>query len=552
VHIEKLVIRNFKKFQNATFEFNSDTNIIVGDNDSGKSTLLEAIEACMNCTIHGRPLAGELTAEFFNNQTVQAFLDSNEDQKTADKLPEVLIEAYLADAPEELRGTNNSLNENCTGIFVKIGISPELEPTYGRLLADGKVNSLPTEFYSVEWFDFAWRKLNKFVNPAKILCVEPDRLHPTFGKNKYINNILNETLNEASRSTLNFAYRQTKTQFDADAEVVRINAALDNDHMITSKSLKITTDVKSNSTWESNLHLAVDDVPFAHIGKGEQCQIQIKLALHNNADTLDLVLIEEPENHLSHMSLNKLISYVELHHAGKQLFLTTHNSYVLNKLSMDKLCLIGANYTRLKDLDAGTIKRIKRLPGYDTLRIVLAQKAILVEGPSDELIVKKLFKDKHGKLPEEMGIDVIVVSGLGFKNYLNIAKIIGTQTIVIRDNDGDYQANVINWFSAYEDAAHLQVSSAQDDTWNSLEPALIETNGETIQTLERFAQVALSAQKKAEYDDLDDLEGKKVFLKDLFKDDGGKKVDSAIRVFDSDQNSITYPDYIRKALELAE
>ncbi|WP_417458015.1 ATP-dependent nuclease [Kordiimonas sp.] len=552
MYIEKLVIRNFKKFQNITFEFNSDTNIIVGDNDCGKSTLLEAIEICLNCTIHGRPLAGELTAELFNNQTVQAFLDSEDSQKTADRLPEILIEAYLADAPDELRGINNSLNENCTGIFVKISLSPGLEPTYARLLEDGKVNSLPTEFYAVEWYDFAWRKLNKFVNPTKILCVEPDRLHPTYGKNKYINNILSETLDEAARSTLNFAYRQTKTQFDADAEVVRINAALDNDHKITSKGLKITTDVKSNSTWESNLHLAVDDVPFAHIGKGEQSQIQIKLALHNNADTLDLVLIEEPENHLSHMNLTKLISYVEQHHASKQLFLTTHSSYVLNKLSMDKLCLLGENYTRLKDLDGATIKRIKRLPGYDTLRIVLAKKAILVEGPSDELVVKKLFKDVYGKLPEDIGIDVIVVSGLGFKNYLNIAKIIGTQTLVVRDNDGDYEANVVNWFAPYDNISHLQISSVEDNSWNSLEPALIETNGETIEALNRFALVALSAQKKAELDNIEGLAGKKAFLKDLFKDDGGKKVDTAIRIFDSVPNSITYPEYIRKALEFAE
>ncbi len=125
--------------------------------------------------------------------------------------------------------------------------------------------------------------------------------------------------------------------------------------------------------------------------------------------------------------------------------MTTHNSYVLNKLSMDKLCLIGDGYIRLNNLDRDTIKRIKRLPGYDTLRIVLAQKAILVEGPSDELIIKKLFRDVHNKLPEEMGIDVIVVSGLGFKNYLNIAKIIGTSTLVIRDNDGDYGVNRKCW-----------------------------------------------------------------------------------------------------------
>jgi len=552
MYVEKLIVKNFKKFGDAEFEFNSDTNIIVGDNDSGKSSVLEALEICLNCTFHGRPLVGELAAEFFNNEAVNAFLNLEDDGKTAERLPQILIEAYLADAPAQLSGTNNSTGSNTTGIFVNIHLNPDLETAYGQLLAGGKVNSLPVEFYMVDWYDFAWNKLNKFTKPSKSLFVEPDRLHPTFGKNKYINAILNETLDEATRSTLNFAYRQIKTQFDNDDDVIAINDDLDTGHLITSKNLQITTDVKPNSTWESNLHLAVDEVHYAHIGKGEQSQIQIKLALHNNANDVNVVLMEEPENHLSHINLVMLIDYVEEHHEGKQLFLTTHNSYVLNKLSMGKLCLIGEQYVRLKDLDNKTIKRIKRLPGYDTLRIVLAQKAILVEGPSDELVIKKLFMDEHGKLPEAMGIEVIVVSGLGFKNYLNIARIVGTRTLVIRDNDGDFGTNITAWFGDYQECNHLSISAPTDNGWNSLEPALIETNGDSVQDLDQFATIVLSTQKKNEYDQLQGLAEKKVFLKDLYSGDGGKKVDSAIRIFDSSENSITYPEYIREALTLAE
>ncbi|WP_417836743.1 ATP-dependent nuclease [Thalassospira tepidiphila] len=552
MYIEKLVIKNFKKFKDKEFEFNDDTNVIVGDNNSGKSTLMEAIEICLNNTFHGRPLAAELTAEFFNNEAVNEFLALDDDKKSTNKLPEILIEAYLANAPGKLKGKNNSKNEDTTGIFVNIKLDPDLETAYAHLLAERKVNSLPVEFYKADWYDFGYNKLNKFAKPTKNIFIEPYRLHPTFGKNKYINSILNESLEPAARSTLNFAYRQIKHQFDEDDGVKRINQNLDPDHRITSENLKITTDVKSNSTWENNLHLAVNEVPFAHIGKGEQSQIQIKLSLHNNANDVDIVLIEEPENHLSHLNLVKLINYVEEFHGGKQLFLTTHNSFVLNKLSIGKLCLLGRGYMRLTDLDDGTIKRIKRLPGYDTLRIVLAQKAILVEGPSDELIVKKLFKDEHNKLPEELGIEIIVVSGLGFKNYLNIAKIIGTRTHVIKDNDGNYDANITQWFSEYQKLPHLTISAPNNDAINSLEPALINENSQNIDNLNTFASISLSARKKNEYDAIEGLEEKKDFLKDLYENDGGKKVDSAIRIFDSAPHSIALPGYIREVLNLAE
>ncbi|MEF7727962.1 ATP-dependent endonuclease [Escherichia coli] len=111
----------------------------------------------------------------------------------------------------------------------------------------------------------------------------------------------------------------------------------------------------------------------------------------------------------------------------------------MNKLSLNKICLLGNGYKKLDKIDSGTVKNLKRLPGYDTLRAVLSAKIILVEGPSDELILKKYYLEQYGKLPEEDGIDIIVVRGIGFKNYLEIVKHIEIKTNVMKDNDGDYK-----------------------------------------------------------------------------------------------------------------
>jgi predicted ATP-dependent endonuclease of OLD family len=61
MRIKKLKLKNFKKFTNQTFDFNDDINVIVGDNESGKSSLLEAIEACLCYSHRGKPLTPELT-----------------------------------------------------------------------------------------------------------------------------------------------------------------------------------------------------------------------------------------------------------------------------------------------------------------------------------------------------------------------------------------------------------------------------------------------------------------------------------------------------------
>ena len=46
--IKKIVIKGFKLFEDFEMYFNSGTNILIGDNESGKSTILEAIEVVLN------------------------------------------------------------------------------------------------------------------------------------------------------------------------------------------------------------------------------------------------------------------------------------------------------------------------------------------------------------------------------------------------------------------------------------------------------------------------------------------------------------------------
>jgi putative ATP-dependent endonuclease of OLD family len=58
------------------------------------------------------------------------------------------------------------------------------------------------------------------------------------------------------------------------------------------------------------------------------------------------------------------------------------------------------------------------LAGYETLRLILTEKAVLVEGPSDELVFQKLYMQENDrKLPIEDGIDVISVQSLAFKRF---------------------------------------------------------------------------------------------------------------------------------------
>lgn len=55
--IEKLVLQNYKSFKDRTvIEFNEGLNILVGDNEAGKSTILEAVHLCLSGILDGRYL----------------------------------------------------------------------------------------------------------------------------------------------------------------------------------------------------------------------------------------------------------------------------------------------------------------------------------------------------------------------------------------------------------------------------------------------------------------------------------------------------------------
>jgi predicted ATP-dependent endonuclease of OLD family len=540
VRVKSIKLTNFKKFKDDHLEFNDDVNIFVGDNNAGKSTILEALEIVLNYNYRGRPFNSEFTPDIFNKDAVQQFLASD---KSAKYLPRLTIEAFIDGVPE-YRGSNNFLKVDAQGITVQVRFDSTLEDVYADYLqTNPNITSVPIEFYKLEWLDFGWNPIKAVAKKFRALYIDPTRIHPTLGKNQYISTILNTALNKEELVKLILNYRENQQVFNNSGEVKMVNTGLDTDHLITDKKLSIAASTLPAGSIQTSLQLEVDDVPFQFIGKGEQSNVQIKLAIQNKSKDIDLVMMEEPENHLSHTNLNKLVHYIERQRGTKQLFLTTHSSYVLNKLSIDKICLVQSGYKRLHKLDPAVVKTLKRLPG-----VALSRNVILVEGPSDELVLKKIYHRKHDRLPEQDGIDIIVVHGVGFDTFISMGMEIGTSINVLRDNDGAYDENVVKARDAYAAYPNIKfISSAKDEEF-SLEPAMIYANATDLKTLNAFAEEVLSKQTYNLYTKVADLNKRREFLIEWFRSvkgngKGARKVDSAIKLFDG-KLDFKYPAFL--------
>ena len=71
--IERIIIESYRRFVRLDFEPNRGMNIIVGDNESGSSMLLEAIALALTGKINGRWASEELNPFWFHRPTVLEF-----------------------------------------------------------------------------------------------------------------------------------------------------------------------------------------------------------------------------------------------------------------------------------------------------------------------------------------------------------------------------------------------------------------------------------------------------------------------------------------------
>lgn len=537
--IEKLVLQNYKSFKERTvITFNEGLNILVGDNEAGKSTILEAIHLCLSGILDGKYLKHDFHQYLFNYQVVEEYLHKIKTDKTV-KLPELLIEVYFQNHEDlsEFEGSYNSEhNYKAQGIRFEIKLDDTYSDLYKDLIAlTDEQTSLPIEYFHIEWQSFARKAVIGRIIPIKSVLIDSSSSKVKNGSDIYLSKIIKDNLSKAEQIGLAQSYRKLKQNFNDDGNVTALNTKITSSAEISDKLLSITVDLSSNNSWESQLTTNFNNVPFDQIGKGEQCIVKTNLALaHSHEKDKNLILIEEPENHLSHTKLNSLIAQIKNKKADKQIIISTHSSFVANKLGLENLILVDNKKTKFfRELPPDTYNYFKKLAGYETLRLILAKKAVLVEGPSDELVFQKLYMQKNdNKLPIEDGIDVISVQSLAFKRFLDIANLLEKNVAVITDNDGDFATNITNKYNSYFGSKHILISADNRNELNTLEPQFFDVNKHDLPKLRSvigYPSTYTEDQKIIDY---------------MIN----QKTDWALKLFESDE-VLEYPNYIKTVVD---
>jgi predicted ATP-dependent endonuclease of OLD family len=513
-YIKKIKLFNFKRFVSFSLEFDEKLNILVGDNESGKSSIIEAI----NLVLSGSRSKIESTGleNLFNTTVIQNFLIS---EKKYNDLPTLFVELYFNEQHNfELNGDNNSDQVNCDGLKLELVPNDELSNEINEILEQPEP-VFPFEFYSIKFNTFQGDAYSGYKKYLKHILVDNSQISSEYAIKEFVKDMYNNFASPVEKNKNQNEYRKHKENFK-NKILTNLNDKID-DYEFSIKN-------NSKANLESDLTLSENNINIENKGKGLQCFIKTDFALYRRASNLDIILLEEPENHLSHINMKKLIRKIS-GASEKQIFITTHSNLISTRLDLRKSILLNNNCLDsilLKGIDAQTAKFFIKAPDNNLLEFVMSKKVILVEGDAEFILLETFFNKITGLSPEEADVHILSVDGTSFKRYLEVAKALKIKTAVIRDNDGNYENNCVLNFIDYSSYDFIKVFYDKDNSNRTFEICIYETNKSICDELFLAGRRTLSV------------------LDYMIQE----KTEVAFQMLEKKSSELVVPDYIKQAI----
>jgi len=466
MYISKINIKNYRCFRDATLEFNHGLNVIIGENNSGKTTVLRALGLIFDRSSFLKPSIDDFYRKNSFEKPPQIVititLEETENESLADKaivatwltklespweasltyvyfLPEGDLEDYLKEVDEAKE----------SGLIDFYNILQQYLPKYVSRIYGGKLESRNrVEYELLEKFDCQLFDALRDVEREMLT-----------GRNPLLKQVLNHFLDYGLRNQPQQKQKK-KEEFknDSDNLIGKLQQRLDIDHIL--ELAKVTgasvggTPFIGGDLKESDIIAALKlmirkygiEIPITHNGLGYNNLIFISLILSNleritstelgeNAIIFPMLLIEEPEAHLhpalQYNFLKFILREIDKKQLSRQIFLTTHSTHITAAVGLDSvICLsmdeneeLNVAYPGKVFSDSAEDKKSKRyIETYlDATKsnLLFSKGSILVEGITEQLIVPRLAESLLISLEEEH-IATVRVDGSTFKHFIKL------------------------------------------------------------------------------------------------------------------------------------
>lgn len=390
-YIKSLHIEGFKKFPVLDIEFNEYMNILVGENEAGKSTILDALKIVLNQQY--RNADKSVLRDLFNTQMITTF----QAEPSVKTLPRICIEVELVlDFDQnnasyfygEVYGKREQKDEKF-GVRFECKYDEELGSGMEHTILEGKI---PYEYYSLTWTTFANRPYQIIKRPLNFLSIDTTSSAATQSFNYYNRTLFTSRYDEATRAKARNEFR------------LKLEEAFDSANLPPiSEKQKFGVDSKK-VVLENILSVYEDSIPLENRGSGMESLIKTQIAL-DRANGLDVILMEEPENHLSFSTLRKMLEEISKQQKNSQIIVATHNNMIVSRLNLNNvLWITEGDVKSLADVDESVAEFFVRADDNAFLQLLLSKKVFLVEGATEFLLLPKFYQQITGHTIEEDSI----------------------------------------------------------------------------------------------------------------------------------------------------
>ncbi|MEH7728372.1 AAA family ATPase [Bacillus safensis] len=255
------------------------------------------------------------------------------------------------------------------------------------------------------------------------------------------------------------------------------------------EQISLLPNMPSISSLLNNVKLGIGDEYLHSQGLGYRNLIYLLVMMNslevNKEAALNILTVEEPEAHLCISNERLLASFINSNINSSdqiQVFISTHSSEFLNKLELKNVTVVkeGKAFSLSSVVDETELDYLAKKPNLDFLKFLFSRKCILVEGPSEEMLIKSYLAYRKNSLND---IEVISLHK-GFKNMLDIWLKVNEDTSnrigIIRDFDNQPKAQQNH--EEYNKNENILVTTTTEYT---LEPEFVNT-GSNYESLKKY------------------------------------------------------------------
>ena len=407
MRISKIQVKNFKSLKNTALDGLGKMIVLIGNNGSGKSNILDALHLFFSEFNLIEPTAVGLTAEFDNHMW--------HNLETKNPIEIVLSIQFDPDECEQI------FPAEALNIVRKRFPESYNEVTFCRQIA-GVSLGWKTEY--VKWADVLLARNNKLVSPedfGKSVIAPPTEITvtPPFPESTAARIIGKITSSLQGRVKGRFRLaRVTRDSPERPSNIVARAPLVDPETYETLRLLgqsrkhediKRWADVERTFETFSSMRLDVREseifattknglyLPISLSGGGDQETLILRHFLMHEAS---IMAIEEPEMHLHPRLAVRLLRMIKEVSATSQIFLVTHSPIILDGVDVQDIWITKMEGNETKSIGLHNSEEITQVLMEQDMpftKLLFAEKILLVKGPIEKVMLPIFAKN--------MGID---------------------------------------------------------------------------------------------------------------------------------------------------